>query len=74
MYFISERLICIFLTLQMEVAQILVEAGAWVDLRDDNGDTPLLLAARSGQAKLAEMLLSKGVLHLTFLPSYYLFI
>lgn len=44
----------------MEVARILVEAGAWVDLRDDNGDTPLLLAARSGQAKLAEMLLSKG--------------
>lgn len=36
-----------------------------INLHNDNGDTPLLLAARTSQPKLARILLEKG--ELTFI-------
>lgn len=43
-----------------EMAEKLLRAGCHINKRDDAGDTPLILAARTGQVKIAEMLLKHG--------------
>lgn len=43
-----------------EMAELLVKAGSIVNLRDDNGDSPLIAAARTGVCQLAELLLRNG--------------
>ncbi|KAI5737096.1 hypothetical protein M8J76_009979 [Diaphorina citri] len=43
-----------------EMASLLLRAGSHINKRDDNGDTPLILAARTGQVRVAEMLLKHG--------------
>ena len=44
----------------MEIAEILVCAGAGVSAANKRGDTPLLAAVGAGKLELAEMLVSKG--------------
>ena len=41
---------------------MLTAYGAGINLYNDNGDTPLLLAARLSQPAVAKILLSKGKL------------
>jgi ankyrin repeat protein len=43
-----------------EMAELLLKAGSIVNLRDDNGDSPLIVAARTGVCQLAELLLRNG--------------
>jgi ankyrin repeat protein len=45
----------------IEMAELLLKAGSIVNLRDDNGDTPLIVAARTGVCQLAELLLRNGI-------------
>jgi len=44
----------------VEVAELLIERGAEVNVRTRNGHTPLSLAQRSGNRYLAELLIAKG--------------
>ena len=44
----------------LEIAEILVVAGADVSAANDREDTPLLAAVGAGKVELAEMLVSKG--------------
>lgn len=44
----------------IEMAELLLKAGSVVNLRDENGDTPLIVAARTGVCQLAELLLRNG--------------
>ncbi|XP_066992541.2 ankyrin repeat, PH and SEC7 domain containing protein secG isoform X2 [Anabrus simplex] len=44
----------------IEMARLLIQAGSIVNLRDDNGDTPLIVAARTGVCELAKLLLENG--------------
>ncbi|KAJ4431835.1 hypothetical protein ANN_20440, partial [Periplaneta americana] len=44
----------------IEMAELLLKAGSIVNLRDDNGDSPLIIAARTGMCQLAELLLRNG--------------
>ncbi|KAJ9584677.1 hypothetical protein L9F63_020980, partial [Diploptera punctata] len=44
----------------IEMAELLLRAGSIVNLRDDNGDSPLIVAARTGISQLAELLLRNG--------------
>jgi len=44
-----------------EMAELLLKAGSIVNLRDDNGDSPLIVAARTGVCQLAELLLRNGI-------------
>ena len=43
-----------------EIVRRLIEAGAKVNIKDDDGDTPLLLAARSGSAEVVQLLIEAG--------------
>ncbi|XP_075213420.1 uncharacterized protein LOC142319717 isoform X1 [Lycorma delicatula] len=43
-----------------EMAELLLSAGSIANLKDDNGDTPLIIAARTGQDYMAQLLLQKG--------------
>ncbi|XP_046402376.1 ankyrin repeat and KH domain-containing protein mask-like [Ischnura elegans] len=43
-----------------EAASLLLQAGCVANLRDDSGDTPLLLAARTGQVDVARVLIRNG--------------
>ncbi|XP_071454171.1 ankyrin-2-like [Hetaerina americana] len=43
-----------------EAATLLLNAGCVANLRDDSGDTPLLLAARTGQVDVARVLIRNG--------------
>ena len=43
----------------LEVAQVLVAAGANIDRRNKNGETPIMLAALGGHRSTVEFLLSK---------------
>ena len=43
-----------------EIARRLIEAGAEVNVKDDDGDTPLLLAARGGSAEVVGLLIEAG--------------
>lgn len=43
-----------------EMAELLLKAGSIVNLRDDNGDSPLIVAARTGICQLVELLLRNG--------------
>ena len=43
----------------IEVAQVLVTAGAEIDRRNKNGETPIMLAALGGHRSMVEFLLSK---------------
>ncbi|KAJ8729440.1 hypothetical protein PYW08_001021 [Mythimna loreyi] len=45
---------------QAEIVEMLTAYGAGINLYNDNGDTPLLLAARLSQPAIAKILLSKG--------------
>jgi hypothetical protein len=45
---------------KLEIAQILVSAGAGVSSSNERDDTPLLAAVGAGNFELAEMLVSKG--------------
>lgn len=45
----------------LEIAQELIKAGSVVNLRDGNGNTPLILAARSGCLNTAKYLLDHGM-------------
>jgi len=44
----------------VEIAELLVEAGAAVDLKDDEGNTPILVASEGGFTPLVRYLASKG--------------
>jgi ankyrin repeat protein len=44
----------------LAVATLLLERGAKVDSRDQEGRTPLIIAASNGQTEVAELLLQKG--------------
>ena len=43
-----------------EIVRRLIEAGAKVNIKDDDGDAPLLLAARSGSAEVVQLLIEAG--------------
>lgn len=60
----SHRLLhhCVLLR-QLEVVRLLLGAGALANLRDDSGDTPLLLAVRTGQVDMVELLVENGESH-----------
>ncbi|XP_068620849.1 ankyrin repeat domain-containing protein 50 [Battus philenor] len=45
---------------QEEIVHMLTNRGAGINLHNDNGDTPLLLAARLSQPNVAHILLRKG--------------
>ncbi|CAB3249985.1 unnamed protein product [Arctia plantaginis] len=45
---------------QGEIVKLLTNFGGGINLHNDNGDTPLLLAARSCQPEIVTILLSKG--------------
>lgn len=45
---------------QMEIVKMLTAYGAGINLYNDNGDTPLLLAVRLSQPAIAKILLCKG--------------
>ncbi|CAB3388628.1 Hypothetical predicted protein [Cloeon dipterum] len=59
----SHRLLhhCVLLR-QLEIVSLLLQAGALANLRDDSGDTPLLLAVRTGQVEMVNLLLNNGAL------------
>ncbi|XP_059480520.1 ankyrin repeat and KH domain-containing protein 1-like [Neocloeon triangulifer] len=59
----SHRLLhhCVLLR-QLEIVQLLLQAGALANLRDDSGDTPLLLAVRTGQLDMVTLLLGNGAI------------
>lgn len=44
----------------LDMAEVLLGAGSIPNLRDDHGDTPLIMAARTGQTRMAELLLQNG--------------
>ncbi|GLH12594.1 Ankyrin repeat and KH domain-containing protein mask [Gryllus bimaculatus] len=44
----------------LDMVRLLVRAGCIVNLRDENGDTPLIVAARTGHIPVAELLLENG--------------
>lgn len=44
-----------------EIAELLIKAGARVDLEDENGDTPLHKLLKSGDTELCSVLLKYGV-------------
>lgn len=44
-----------------EMAELLLKAGSIVNLRHDNGESPLILAARTGICQLVELLLRNGM-------------
>lgn len=59
----SDRLLhCSILHRCPAIAELLISAGSIVNLRDDSGDTPLLLAARSGQSDMVKVLLQNGAM------------
>lgn len=43
-----------------EMVQLLLSAGAIVNLRNQAGDTPLMLAVRSQNCSIASLLLQRG--------------
>ncbi|XP_026757186.2 ankyrin-3 [Galleria mellonella] len=45
---------------QEEIVKMLANLGGGINLHNDNGDTPLLLAARLSQPSIAQVLLEKG--------------
>jgi ankyrin repeat protein len=45
---------------RIEIARILIDAGANMDLQDDNGETPLHIAARHNTMKFTQFLLDMG--------------
>lgn len=45
----------------LDTTKLLLRAGANPNLRDSNGDTPLLIAARTHDIQIAEILLENGV-------------
>lgn len=45
---------------EIGLVQLLLKHGAKVDIRDSEGNTPLLLAARNGHEKLVEFLVGNG--------------
>lgn len=57
----SDRLLhCAILHRCTDIAELLITAGSIINLRDDNGDTPLIIAARSGQTDMVNLLLHSG--------------
>lgn len=45
---------------------MLANLGGGINLHNDNGDTPLLLAARLSQPAVARLLLEKGELSINY--------
>jgi ankyrin repeat protein len=45
---------------EVAIARLLIDAGADLEAKNDSGDTPLHLAAGSGNVELAALLLAKG--------------
>lgn len=43
------------------MAKLLLNAGSIPNLRDDNGDTPLIIAARTHNVAMAKLLLENGI-------------
>jgi ankyrin repeat protein len=68
----SHRLLhhCVLLR-QLEIVGLLLEAGALANLRDDSGDTPLLLAVRTGQLDMVLLLLENGMDNARNLSCFY---
>lgn len=61
----SDRLLhCSILHRCPDIAKLLISAGSIVNLRDDSGDTPLIIAARTGQVNMVNLLLKNGELFL----------
>lgn len=46
----------------LSMAELLLNAGSIPNLRDDNGDTPLIIAARTHNVGMAKLLLENGAL------------
>ena len=44
----------------LSMAKLLLNAGSIPNLRDDNGDTPLIIAARTHNVAMAKLLLENG--------------
>jgi hypothetical protein len=44
----------------VETAKILIDAGAALNMRDNDGDTPMLLAVRTHEHEIVELLLERG--------------
>lgn len=45
---------------QVDIVKLLIKAGSVINLRDSNGNTPLILAARSGHTDIVKFLLDYG--------------
>ncbi|XP_034235581.1 ankyrin repeat and protein kinase domain-containing protein 1-like isoform X2 [Thrips palmi] len=59
----SDRLLhCAILHRRPDIAELLISAGSIVNLRDDSGDTPLIIASRSGQVNMVNLLLHSGAM------------
>lgn len=59
----SDRLLhCAILHRRPDIAELLISAGSIVNLRDDSGDTPLIIASRSGQVNIVNLLLQNGAM------------
>lgn len=43
-----------------EMVRLLIDAGSIINLRDENGDTPLIVAAKTRQSRIARLLLENG--------------
>lgn len=43
-----------------EMVRLLISAGSIINLRDESGDTPLILAAKTQQPNIAKLLLENG--------------
>ena len=44
-----------------EMVSLLISAGCIINLRDENGDTPLIVAAKTHQVDIARILLQNGM-------------
>ena len=43
-----------------DIANVLIEKGAFIDVKDNKGNTPLLLAAMTGNIECLQLCLNKG--------------
>lgn len=56
---------------QLDIVKLLVSAGSVINLRDSNGNTPLILASRNGHIEIVNILLDHGKSFNNVLLSYH---